>query len=73
MAAREPTMRVEELIGGPLPPSVSALGPDVVADLDTVVDEARRRQSAELRDSRDNALKALPWPLRKVVGKVLGG
>lgn len=62
---------LQRLLGGPPPPSVVALGPEVVAELEAAVGEARRRQAEELVHARDNVLGALPWPLRKVVGKVL--
>ncbi|MBJ7520098.1 MAG: hypothetical protein JHC84_10415 [Solirubrobacteraceae bacterium] len=55
-----------------LPDGITALGPDAVDTVHTLVHQAERRQAAELRDALDRTLKIVPRPLRGAVKKVVG-
>ncbi len=56
-----------------LPPGIQALGPEAVARLQTLVEQAERRQADEAEAALQTALQLVPWPVRGVVRKVLLG
>lgn len=63
--------RLRTMLGTDPPESVSALPPDVLADLTGVITDARRTQAADLELAFDAALKHVPFPVRAIVKKVL--
>lgn len=55
------------------PSAVAALPAERQDELAALLEQALRRQRAELEASFDTALKQVPFPLRPVVRKVLAG
>jgi hypothetical protein len=55
-----------------VPDGIAALGPDAVATVQTLVQDAERAQARELRASLDRTLSIVPRPLRGVVKKLAG-
>ncbi|MDP9091671.1 MAG: hypothetical protein M3N95_01695 [Actinomycetota bacterium] len=60
------------LLGADPPASVQALDDATRADLASVIVEARRRQTRDLKAAYDATLKHVPFPLRSIVKRVLG-
>jgi hypothetical protein len=65
-------------------PLARALGDDPPRELDQLsaddrrrlartIEEARCRQAEELDAAGERALRLVPWPLRRTLGKVAGG
>ena len=63
---------LEALLGGPPPPEITALGPDAVARLETLVRGAEQRQLNELAAALEHALRIVPRPVRPIIRKVVG-
>lgn len=53
------------------PASVSALPPDVRADLARVIGEARRKQGDGLQEAFAATLKHVPFPVRGIVRRIV--
>lgn len=68
----DPVARLEESLRGPLPPSVAALEPQVLATLADALQDARRRLGEDLLAALDESMRHVPLPLRGLVRKVLG-
>lgn len=64
---------VRAQIGGPLPEGLAALTDDELADLAAALADAAREQARALDGAIDHTLRYLPWPLSKIVRKVLVG
>jgi hypothetical protein len=62
-----------ELLGTEPPPSVQSLPPATRARLADVLAEARAEQSRSLAAAFEAALRVLPFPVRRVVRKVVLG
>lgn len=69
----DPDARLRTFLGAAPPESVSQLPDDARAALADLLDEARRRQAEGLMTAFDATLKHVPFPLRKIVKKVLVG
>ncbi|SHG06108.1 hypothetical protein SAMN05443575_1260 [Jatrophihabitans endophyticus] len=66
-------VRLRELLGGDPPEAVSALPEADRTALADLVADARRRQAQSLEESFDATLKHVPFPVRRIVKKVLLG
>ena len=64
---------LEELLGASVPPGIAGLPAASVSALGEAVEAARHRQGRDMAIAFDGALKHVPWPLRGVVRKVVGG
>jgi hypothetical protein len=71
MSATDP--RLVELLGAPPPASVSALSDADQARLVKVIAGARKKQTRDLAESFEAALKHVPFPVRGLVKKTLLG
>lgn len=69
----DPDARLAELLGGPPPPGVLALAADDRERLAGLLADARRHQAESLEESFTATLKHVPFPVRKIVKKVLLG
>lgn len=69
----DPGERLRVLLHGPPPDSVAALSDADRTALADVLDEALRRQDESVLEAFTATLKHVPFPLRKVVKKVLMG
>lgn len=67
----DPDQRLRELLSDTPPPSVSALPEPARAELADVIGEARRKQASDLAAAFDAALQHVPFPLRRIVKKVV--
>ena len=65
--------RLIELLGATPPASVSALSDEDQARLVQVIAGARKKQTRDLAESFDAALKHVPFPVRGLVKKTLLG
>jgi hypothetical protein len=65
--------RLNELLGAVPPPGVRALPEPARADLADLVEDARRRQTTGLEEAFTATLRHVPFPVRKIVKKVLLG
>ena len=65
--------RLVQLLGGQPPASIAALPEAAQAKLVEIVAGARKKQSRDLADSFDAALKHVPFPVRGLVKKTLLG
>ncbi|MFC9441013.1 hypothetical protein [Nocardia sp. NPDC057030] len=63
---------LSDLVPGELPAGIAALGPDVQAQLATVVAEARRKQAKDLETAAYSLLDFVPRFLRGAVKKAAG-
>ena len=57
---------------GRIPPALSGVDDESLADLASAVAEARRRQAAEIAAAGDQALSHVPRLLRVAIRKVVG-
>jgi hypothetical protein len=64
---------VRAQIGGPLPDGLAELTDDELADLALALEDAHREQARALDGAIDHTLRYLPWPLSRIVKKVLVG
>jgi hypothetical protein len=65
--------RLSKLLGAAPPPGVQQLPEPVRAELADLVEDARRRQAAGLEEAFAATLRHVPFPVRKIVKKVLLG
>ena len=65
--------RLIELLGAPPPASVATLSEQDQARLVQVIAGARKKQTRDLAESFDAALKHVPFPVRGLVKKTLLG
>ncbi|HEV7203609.1 MAG TPA: hypothetical protein VGN18_03305 [Jatrophihabitans sp.] len=63
--------RLRRLLAGDPPASVAALDEEHRQALADLLAESRRRQAASLEEAFTATLKFVPFPLRKIVKKVL--
>jgi hypothetical protein len=68
----DPVARLEQTLRGPLPPTVAALDPEVVAALADTLQDAKRRLAEVVLAALDESMRHVPLPLRGLVRKVLG-
>jgi hypothetical protein len=61
------------LLGAEPPASVLALDGAARAELADIIVAARRQQARSLADAFDATLKHVPFPVRAIVKRVLGG
>ena len=73
MPPRDRLEPVRAQIGGPLPGGLTELTDDELADLAAALADAHREQSRALDGAIDHTLRYLPWPLSRLVKKVLVG
>lgn len=73
MAVTDPDKALREALGAEPPAAILALDAPTRADLAAVVADARLQQARSLAAAFDVTLKHVPFPLRSVVKKVLGG
>lgn len=59
-------------LGGQVPPALSGVDDDSLAELAAAVADARRRQAAEIAAAGDQALSHVPRLLRVAIRKVVG-
>ena len=71
MTDADQTLRT--LLGADPPESVLALDAATRADLAEVIVTARRQQSRSLSDAFDATLRHVPFPVRAIVKRVIGG
>lgn len=64
---------LERLLGDAPPAELGALDDAVLTELAGALREAQRRQARELRAAQETALRIVPWPLRGVARRTLGG
>jgi hypothetical protein len=64
---------LRDQLGEPLPEGLHALTDDELADLAATLAEADHEQSVALDAAIDHTLRFLPWPLSRLVRKVLVG
>jgi hypothetical protein len=64
---------VRDQLGDPLPEGLHALSDVELADLAAALAEADHAQSVALDAAIDHTLRFLPWPLSRIVRKVLVG
>jgi hypothetical protein len=65
--------RMRELLGAEPPPGLAALDPDDQAAFAELLIDARRHQAQGLERAFTEALRHVPFPVRKIVKKVLLG
>ena len=65
--------RLHAVLGGDPPAGVAALAEADRAALADVLEDARRRQAASLEEAFSATLRHVPFPIRKIVKKVLVG
>lgn len=63
--------RLRRLLAGDPPASVAALDEEHRRALADLLSESRKRQAASLEEAFTATLKFVPFPLRKIVKKVL--
>lgn len=72
MSGEEEVRALEGRLGASLPPGVTQLAPEDLRDLLGAINEARRRQAAELQAAGDKALGLIPRLLRGPVRRIAG-
>ena len=69
----DPDQALRDLLGADPPGTVLALDAATRADLAEVIADARRQQARSLAEAFEATLKHVPFPVRGIVKKVLGG
>lgn len=69
----DPDERLRTVLAADPPPSVLALDEAKRAALADLLEDARRRQAEDLEQAFTATLKYVPFPVRKIVRKVLLG
>lgn len=65
--------RLRRLLHADPPPSVLALDDDARANLAAVISEALRQQARDMQAAYDASMRHVPFPVRGIVKRVLGG
>ena len=73
MSESDVATRLHDLLRADPPPAVQALSETDRATLADLIADARKRQDDSLVESFDRTLKHVPFPVRKIVKKVLMG
>jgi hypothetical protein len=69
----DPDRSLRALLGTDPPKSVQSLDVAALADLAEVIAQARRHQAQSLAEAFRATLRHVPFPVRAIVKKVLGG
>lgn len=65
------TAALAKVLGQDPPESFADLDQEIVDQLAATIDEAHQAQEVQLAEAIDQALRIVPWPLRRVVKKVI--